>query len=101
MRRVLQFLEWKANWWMDQGNLRQGVSVELHEGCTAYAAKQAGIMLSLATSFAQDWTPLLEGHGMETVLWPEKFRVDAQVSAHPCQVLEVDVEDDFDDDLFF
>ena len=100
MRRVLHFLEWKANWWMSQGTLRQGVSLELHEGCAAYAAKQADILLSLAMSFAQDWTPLLEGHGMKTVLWPEKLRVDAQIFAHPCQVLvEVD-DEDFDDGFF-
>ncbi|KAJ7490197.1 hypothetical protein B0H11DRAFT_2229118 [Mycena galericulata] len=41
MRRVLQFCDWKANWWAERRRPRPEVSAELAEGLCAYATEQA------------------------------------------------------------
>ncbi|KAJ7891640.1 hypothetical protein B0H14DRAFT_2560696 [Mycena olivaceomarginata] len=45
MRRVLQFLDWRAEWWQSQVGLRVEKQPEeaLREGHAAYAMKQAGV----------------------------------------------------------
>lgn len=55
MRRVLAFLEWKANWWDGQGKAQLNVSDDILEGARAYAAKQAHINRALAASFQARW----------------------------------------------
>ncbi len=56
MRRVLDFLEWRAKWWDAQGNIRSQVGLELKEGLHAYASQQAALQRSLAASFKSLWT---------------------------------------------
>ncbi|KAJ7190917.1 hypothetical protein GGX14DRAFT_537939 [Mycena pura] len=41
MHRVLEFCTWKAAWWDERRESRQGVSPELAEGLRAYATEQA------------------------------------------------------------
>jgi hypothetical protein len=57
MRRVLQFLEWRAGWWRSLIGLREGLQPEaaLREGHLAYAWKQAAYMDGLAARFRKTW----------------------------------------------
>ncbi|KAF9470561.1 hypothetical protein BDN70DRAFT_902008 [Pholiota conissans] len=59
MRRVLEFLEWKARWWEARRTPRIGVNPELHDGLEAYALGQAADQRALSTTFQEIWkTPL-------------------------------------------
>jgi hypothetical protein len=59
MRRVLEFLEWKASWWDEQETRRTDIAPDLSEGLQAYAVDQARFQRSLAASFRIMWkTPL-------------------------------------------
>ncbi|KAJ7795160.1 hypothetical protein B0H14DRAFT_2391995 [Mycena olivaceomarginata] len=57
MRRVLQFLQWRADWWTSLVGLRAGKQEELalREGHAAYAGKQAGYMQGLRDCFEHQW----------------------------------------------
>ncbi|KAF7364442.1 CxC2 domain-containing protein [Mycena sanguinolenta] len=57
MRRVLQFLEWRADWWTGLLGLRAGKQADaaLREGHSAYAQKQAGYMRGMRERFAHLW----------------------------------------------
>ncbi|KAJ7698223.1 hypothetical protein B0H14DRAFT_2417944, partial [Mycena olivaceomarginata] len=56
MRRVLQFMDWRADWWMSLVGLRAGVQDEaLREGHEAYAVRQAGYMKGIRDRFAAQW----------------------------------------------
>ena len=72
MRRVIVFLDWKANWWVGQSGLRHDVSNEVSDGLHAYAAKQAHIMHSMAMKFASMWYPELVKNGF-AVEWPLQY----------------------------
>lgn len=56
MRRVLDFLKWRAKWWDAKASLRSKVGLEMSEGLKAYALQQADLQRSLATSFKTLWT---------------------------------------------
>lgn len=56
---VLEFLQWKATWWLSQCNLRSSDKV-IGEGLCAYAHIQADIQLSLATHFRSIWQKPLQ-----------------------------------------
>lgn len=56
MRRVLQFLEWRAKSWDAKANLRSKIDLEMNEGLKAYALQQAALQRSLATLFKTLWT---------------------------------------------
>ncbi|THH16521.1 hypothetical protein EUX98_g9291 [Antrodiella citrinella] len=62
MRRVLEFLSWKAAWWRSQVNQRAGTSPTLKEGLSAYAEKQARVHEDLRKSFASRWYQVLGTH---------------------------------------
>jgi hypothetical protein len=56
MRRVKQFLDWRAGWWRSLVGLRaSGQDEALREGHTAYAAKQAAYLDGMRDSFATMW----------------------------------------------
>jgi hypothetical protein len=56
MRRVLQFMNWRANWWMSLMGLRTGMQDEaLREGHEAYAVRQASYMRGKRDCFAAQW----------------------------------------------
>ncbi|KAJ7769741.1 hypothetical protein B0H14DRAFT_3509403 [Mycena olivaceomarginata] len=56
MRRVLQFMDWRADWWMALVGLRAGKQDEaLREGHEAYAVRQAGYMRGIRDRFAAQW----------------------------------------------
>ncbi|KAJ6536254.1 hypothetical protein B0H19DRAFT_1317890 [Mycena capillaripes] len=56
MRRVLQFMDWRAGWWTGLVGLRAGVQDEaLREGHEAYARKQSGYMSGIANGCRDMW----------------------------------------------
>jgi hypothetical protein len=77
MRRVLQFLVWRKNWWLDQGQQREDARSDIKEGLMAYAAKQAAILQQMAYQFAEEWYPLVVEYGLD-VEWPEEYKVGKQ-----------------------
>ncbi|KDR65407.1 hypothetical protein GALMADRAFT_148720 [Galerina marginata CBS 339.88] len=60
MRRVLAFLQWKANWWTARLEPRDGLTKELEEGIRAYAQSQSKLQEDLATHFRALWKAPLE-----------------------------------------
>jgi hypothetical protein len=65
MRWVITFLDWKAHWWIKQGNARSGqLAADIADGVSAYAAKQAHVFSALAGSFAAKWYPVLLANGL-------------------------------------
>lgn len=55
MRRVLVYLDHKAEWWKVQGSSRKDCEPVLESGLRAYAAKQATVCVRLAEDFAAMW----------------------------------------------
>ncbi|KAJ6505093.1 hypothetical protein C8R45DRAFT_817502 [Mycena sanguinolenta] len=55
MRRILVFLQWKADWWREQKNCRTVDEVETMAGFTAYAERQAAIQETMKARFTHDW----------------------------------------------
>ncbi|KAJ6449491.1 hypothetical protein C8R45DRAFT_849722, partial [Mycena sanguinolenta] len=57
MRRVLEFLDWRAGWWTSLVGSRAGEQphAALREGHAAYAWKQAGYMRGMRERFAHQW----------------------------------------------
>ncbi|KAJ7315117.1 hypothetical protein DFH08DRAFT_715859 [Mycena albidolilacea] len=56
MRRVLDFQNWKAEWWKGLISERPGVMDEsLREGLVAYAERQSRIQLDLRRRFSTNW----------------------------------------------
>ncbi|KAF7349139.1 hypothetical protein MVEN_01436100 [Mycena venus] len=57
MRRVVQFLRWRAGWWRSLVGLCASMQLDaaLREGHAAYAHKQAECMDKIADRFAEHW----------------------------------------------
>ena len=55
MRRVLVFLEWKSEWWLQWQGLRKGLPQDLDEGLKAFALGQADLQKRLASHFREIW----------------------------------------------
>ena len=60
MRRVLAYLEWKANWWSSRQALRSVEDITLKEGLYAYCTDQASLQNALKASFQKIWKLPLE-----------------------------------------
>lgn len=72
MRRVIEYLDYKARWWDTLASARNNISAELREGLSAYSAKQSAIRRSMAASFATKWYSLLVTEQF-TVDWPQIY----------------------------
>ncbi|KAF7373532.1 hypothetical protein MSAN_00563600 [Mycena sanguinolenta] len=55
MRRILVFLQWKADWWRGQKDRRTVDGVEAQQGFAAYAERQAVIQETMKARFTNDW----------------------------------------------
>jgi hypothetical protein len=55
MRRVLQFCNWKAEWWLNQVPLRTGLPIPLAEGLKAYAEEQADLERRIHLAWTAKW----------------------------------------------
>ncbi|KAG6825919.1 hypothetical protein H0H92_001861 [Tricholoma furcatifolium] len=61
MQRVLRFLEWKKNLWLSKADLWSKHPVAptpRGEGLIAYAHRQAGLQVALASHFRRLWLPI-------------------------------------------
>jgi hypothetical protein len=54
MRRTLEFLQWKAKWWLSRSDLRSA-EPGVAEGLRAFAQGQAELQLSLSKEFRSIW----------------------------------------------
>ncbi|KAJ7713623.1 hypothetical protein B0H16DRAFT_1341291, partial [Mycena metata] len=70
MRRVNQYLDWRAGWWMEQIGRREGLDAEQQEDEAAYAIQQAEVQRELRRLFAIEWAgiPALIASGRLGVL---------------------------------
>ncbi|PPQ76759.1 hypothetical protein CVT24_012280 [Panaeolus cyanescens] len=69
MRRVLEFLEWKASWWKNQAEARVLTGDKpLAEGLKAYAIRQSINQIGLKSKFKTLWDSPLELQGSDTVV---------------------------------
>ncbi|KAJ7182437.1 hypothetical protein C8R43DRAFT_1144448 [Mycena crocata] len=55
MRRILEFMGWRAGWWREQIGRRQLEEGPQLEGETAYALRQAALQITLRDRFALEW----------------------------------------------
>ncbi|KAJ6449875.1 hypothetical protein C8R45DRAFT_1057259 [Mycena sanguinolenta] len=55
MRQILVFLQWRADWWRGLVDNRAVVGVDMKEGFTAYAQRQADIQDRMRERFTHDW----------------------------------------------
>ncbi|KAF8999310.1 hypothetical protein BDQ17DRAFT_1328384 [Cyathus striatus] len=63
MRKVIQYLEWKAEWWTgitDVRNYDSSIGNDIKQGVKAYAMKQASICQRLAQHCANWWIPAFQ-----------------------------------------
>ena len=74
MRRVLFFLDNKAKWWREQGQLKSDSDPVIASGLISYAEKQASLQEQLATSFASMWLQGIQDAKLPPPkTWPLKF----------------------------
>ena len=71
MRRTLAYCEWKSSWWRERENLRSG-SIEVIDGASAYARKQADMWTELSRSFADQWAPIICRFNLPSD-WPASY----------------------------
>ncbi|KAL0948673.1 hypothetical protein HGRIS_010474 [Hohenbuehelia grisea] len=64
MRRTIQFLQWRANWWRAQGEQRLSAPAPLLSGLVSYAAKQAALLEQLKQSSLELWLPAFPKLGL-------------------------------------
>ncbi|TDL26330.1 hypothetical protein BD410DRAFT_685979, partial [Rickenella mellea] len=55
MRRVLQFLSWRASWWEARKKFMPEMPQDFAEGAQAYAHEQAAILLNMQSFWADLW----------------------------------------------
>lgn len=78
MRRVLEFLEYKATWWCSQRARRVGEGEALEQGLAAYASKQADVYRRLARKFASLWLPFFTSQSIVPA-WASRYPPDVPV----------------------
>lgn len=74
---VLQYLEWKAKWWLLQWKCCTDARANVTRGLVSHAEKQLSLIMSLARSFAKCWYPILLKHNIP-VAWLAQFIPVAQ-----------------------
>ncbi|KAF7441031.1 hypothetical protein PC9H_001380 [Pleurotus ostreatus] len=65
MRRVVVYLDWKAQWWRSRCQQRPDVARALQEGMNAYASRQSKMLCTMRAQFAAAWLPVLRGHNRD------------------------------------
>lgn len=96
MRRVLVYLRWKSDWWVDQGSKRViDHDLALVDGIQAYAHKQAAIQTRVAERCAAHWLPVLLQYGI-TPSWESDFDDCTTLPSQPG--LNMDASDDEEDE---
>lgn len=72
MRRVIVFLDWKADWWEGERSRRVKAPAAVKKGLHAYASKQADLYRTIAGQFAEEWSPYLKSYNIQ-VEWPDHY----------------------------
>lgn len=77
MRRVIFYLEWKADWWQQQTRRRSNAGEntardDVQSGIEAYSHRQSQMLRSIAKSFASLWYPILTEANLPTN-WPTEY----------------------------
>lgn len=89
MRRVLQFCDWKQQWWKDQQDLRSLLAPHektLSEGLQAYSEKQMALERDIAQSWEAKWrevraraAPVIAGNIPEDVEDDDRYAGEVEV----------------------
>ncbi|KAE9389225.1 hypothetical protein BT96DRAFT_1003441 [Gymnopus androsaceus JB14] len=61
MQRTVEFMQWKAEWWVERAGRRSVESEVLREGLKAYALKQAAVQRQLKDMCISNWKKPLDG----------------------------------------
>ena len=97
MRRVRQYLEWKAGWWLSRSDGWDGLDDSIANGVKAYALRQRRIQQDLSTAFTQLWDqPLALCEHTEDVGAGEDTAVNQGLSAIADRLADSDDSDDSD-----
>jgi hypothetical protein len=64
MQRTLEFLQWKARWWLSRSDLKSA-EPGVAEGLRAFAHEQAALQLSLSEEFRSIWQQSLRDQEAE------------------------------------
>ena len=79
MRRVVAFLEWKAEDWLAKVGARgANITFDVRSGLDAYARKQAAVYRDLAISFVKLWRPTLVSYKLKHS-WATEYMVKHEV----------------------
>jgi hypothetical protein len=100
MRRVIDYLRWRGEWWRKRSSLRTHSDDTISSGISGYANKQAVICSRIAGQCACYWLPRLKSKGI-TPSW--ESHILNQESGNMGDI-EVDLEDeeyDSEDDISF
>ena len=98
MGLVVHFLEWEADWWMDQRSRRQEQDPTLTSGISAYAEQQADICRRLATKFARLWLPFLREQHI-TPEWSARYSLNSDDDAMTSESSDADTEGSADESV--
>lgn len=72
MRRVVEYLRWRAEWWRNRSSLRAHNDPTISSGISGYAHKQAAMCIFIAEQCARYWLPRLQDEGI-TPPWSSHF----------------------------
>lgn len=86
MRRVVEYLKWKAGWWRNQRDWGVQGDSTVRLGISAYAEKQAALLTQLATSCAEAWLPVLHKCGIVPG-WGELYIINMTDTVPPSEAL--------------
>jgi len=89
MRRVLESLKWKAEWWKQRPQRQDSIGKGLQEAQNSYAQTQSTIQSALANQFENLWRTPLEDEDRDS---------DNEVQASTASTVEVTIERDDDDE---
>lgn len=79
MHRVLQFFQWQAEWWSEQGSTSPPHSPAQDEGLRAYSARQSLLRRQLATRCTHMWRFVEEYIRLGTDELPEELAESAAI----------------------
>lgn len=88
MRRVIEYLKWREQWWHERSSLRTHSDDTISSGISGYANKQAVICSRIACQCAHYWLPCLKSIGI-TPPWASHIK-----SGNVGNEIEVDIEDE-------
>ncbi|KAI0044491.1 hypothetical protein FA95DRAFT_1496986, partial [Auriscalpium vulgare] len=93
MDQSIRFLLWKSDWWWCRARIQTDKSTDIVRALEAYAARQATIYSSLASTFQVQWTKSLAVHGL-SISWtsPSPNHLDLSICFDSTTWEEMDVD---------